>query len=165
MRLGGSEKDMKVRKLSQKSSPKMPWNTGIPPFLLGNRHRFPRTEIVGSVAGNDQWSPKIQNLPLPKCSKHVWYIRVYIYNIHIVVVGIGQQPALHRSEVVKTPLLPSSGAATPHMTGETSQQSNLKIKSPQWGLTLHVQHCAPKAHRVVYLQVKGMGRPCHRLCM
>ena len=58
-------------------------------------------------------------------------IYVYIYNIHIVVVGIGQQPALHRSEVVKTPLLPSSGAATPHMTGETSQQSNLKIKSPQ----------------------------------
>lgn len=48
----------------------------------------------------------------------------------VVVVGIGRQPAPHRSEVVKTPLLPSSGAVTPHMTGETGQQPNLKIKSP-----------------------------------
>ena len=48
----------------------------------------------------------------------------------VVVVGIGRQPAPHRSEVVKTPLLPSSGAVTPHMTGGTGQQPNLKIKSP-----------------------------------
>ena len=46
----------------------------------------------------------------------------------VVVVGIGRQPAPHRSEVVKTPLLPSSGAVTPHMTGETGQQPNLKME-------------------------------------
>ena len=55
---------------------------------------------------------------------HVYWLCV------VVVVGIGRQPAPHRSEVVKTPLLPSSGAVTPHMTGETGQQPNLRIKSP-----------------------------------
>ena len=60
---------------------------------------------------------------------HTTPCNVYM-NVVVVVVGIGRQPAPHRSEVVKTPLLPSSGAVTPHMTGETGQQPNLRIKSP-----------------------------------
>ena len=83
----------------------------------------------------------------------------------VVVVGIGRQPAPHRSEVVETPLLSDSGVYTPNMTRESSQPPNQVIETPQGALTLHVQHCTPKAHSVVHLQVKGMGRPCHRLRM